>query len=275
MDWAVNYNSKPASPAGFLDDPGNACHAGFLHVARQMVPKVSQRLREMLEEQPSRRGCSLLITGHSAGGAVAALLYAHMMSRSVESELTRLTSMFKRVHCVTFGAPPVSLLSLQKREGWRWRKSLFYSFINEGDPVPRADKQAVRSLLRLYATPAPSVGGNGSSLSCPVTQTVVGSLSKLNLSAGNGSNATVQSNAAASSATWTMPPTTLSTAGRLIVIRHRNGNIKAHEDDIEAVTVDDELLRTVVYGDPVMHMMTLYKKRVEVLATRAVTAGGY
>jgi hypothetical protein len=55
--------------------------------------------------------------------------------------------------------------------------------------------------------------------------------------------------------------------------RHGHGHGQA--DDVEAVTVDDELLRTVVYGDPLMHMMTLYKRRVEVLATRAVTAGGY
>jgi len=47
------------------------------------------------------------------------------------------------------------------------------------------------------------------------------------------------------------------------------------EEDIEAITVDDQMLRNVVYGDPVKHMMRLYRKRVETLATKAVTGTGY
>ncbi|KIH92004.1 hypothetical protein SPBR_09142 [Sporothrix brasiliensis 5110] len=78
MDWAVNLNMAPTSPAGFLDDPGNLCHAGFLSVARKMIRPVAARLRRLLEEDPSRTSYSLLMTGHSAGGAVASLLYAHM-----------------------------------------------------------------------------------------------------------------------------------------------------------------------------------------------------
>ncbi len=42
-----------------------------------MVKPVAQRLRQLLEEDPSRASSSLLITGHSAGGAVASLLYMH------------------------------------------------------------------------------------------------------------------------------------------------------------------------------------------------------
>jgi len=96
MDWAVNLNSAPASPEGFLDDPGNFCHVGFLTVARKMVTPVSARLRHLLAEDPSRSKYSLLITGHSAGGAVAALLYSHMLSisPSASSELNKLTNSF-------------------------------------------------------------------------------------------------------------------------------------------------------------------------------------
>ncbi|KAI8198749.1 hypothetical protein K4K49_003861 [Colletotrichum sp. SAR 10_70] len=71
MDWAVNLNTAHASPTNFLDDAGNFCHAGFLTVARRMVKPVAARLRQLLEEDPARSGYSLLITGHSAGGAVA------------------------------------------------------------------------------------------------------------------------------------------------------------------------------------------------------------
>lgn len=173
MDWAVNYNTAPSIPEGFLEDSSNLCHAGFLYVARKMIKPVAERLRVLLEENPARSNCSLLITGHSAGGAVAALLYAHMMSTKIESELSYLTGFFKRVHCITFGAPPVSLRALQKPEDKRHHKSLFFAFINEGDPVPRADKNFVKSLLKLYASPAPSPS---------VLASTITSMSKLNLS---------------------------------------------------------------------------------------------
>ncbi|KAF2714620.1 alpha/beta-hydrolase [Pleomassaria siparia CBS 279.74] len=281
MDWAVNYRSSPTSPAGFLDDEGNLCHAGFLHVARKMIQPVADRLRTLLEENPSRSHCSLLITGHSAGGAVASLLYAHMMSTTVTSDLNYLTGFFKRVHCITFGAPPISLLPLERPNDRRHRKSLFFSFINEGDPVPQADKQVVRSLLKLYASPAPNS-------SCSAT---LASLTKLNNAPSNPSNTTFQSasskyskplkslkpssNSLTTMSTtpkWEIPPCTLSTAGRLVVLRPKVGT--RAEEDIEAVTVDEEVLRGLVYGDPLKHMMSLYKSRIEQLAVRAVTARG-
>lgn len=239
------------------DDPGNHCHAGFLHVARQMIRPVADRLRALLSENPSRSNCSLLITGHSAGGAVAALLYAHMMSSNVTSDLSYLTSFFKRVHCVTFGAPPVSLLPLVKPSsstlgglvgaGRERRKSLFFAFVNEGDPVVRADRETVKSLLKLYISPAPA------------------------------KNATER---------WNIPSGTLSVAGRVVLLRTKppssssSGRGKDKKvrgpgnGPVEAVTIDDEMLRDVVYGDPVMHMMKVYVRRIEELATRAVTAQG-
>ncbi len=69
------------------DDAGNLCHSGFLSVARKMVGPVYARLRSLLEEDPSRSSYSLIITGHSAGGAIATLLYAHMLAEGVGSEL--------------------------------------------------------------------------------------------------------------------------------------------------------------------------------------------
>ncbi|KAL1635212.1 hypothetical protein SLS58_010382 [Diplodia intermedia] len=357
MDWAVNFRPAPTSPKGFLDDPGNLVHSGFLYVARKMVAPVAARLRQLLERNPRRATCSLLITGHSAGGAVASLLYAHMMAegKAVEgSELNALTRCFKRVHCVTFGAPPVSLLPLRKPDQHdprhrpvdghhrKWKKSLFFGFINEGDPVVRADKDVIKNMLRLYATPAPSSsrknsssgGGGGSGSNCILT----GSMSSLALAsstslllpgsggskdkdkdkdaAGNKklnakkktkSNSWSSSSSSAAAAanstplppppppTWNVPPGVLSCAGRLILLRDRpppppvtNGGgggggktapaaAMGHplgEANVEACTVADEQLRAAVFGDPMCHMMKLYARRIEVLATRAVTAGG-
>ena len=56
-----------------------------------MIKPVAARLRSLLEENPARSSFSLLMTGHSAGGAVASLLYAHMLAEDVKSELNILT----------------------------------------------------------------------------------------------------------------------------------------------------------------------------------------
>lgn len=283
MDWAVNSRSEPTSPEGFLDDAGNLCHAGFLYVARKMVKPVAERLRVLLQENPARSNASLLITGHSAGGAVAALLYAHMMNEELQSDLSYLTGFFKRVHCITFGAPPITLLPLQKPSDRQHRKSLFYSFINEGDPVPRADRSVVMSLLKLYSSPAPSASSvcnltNFSKLSLSSTaQAAPNKQLRRSAKPSKSSLQTASTSASTSSKTpsWPIPSCTLSPAGRLIVLRPKSVGTSSGDGDIEAVTVDDQMLRNVVYGDPVKHMMRVYKKRIEIIATRAVTGVGY
>ena len=213
MDWAVNLNSVPVSPSEFLDDPGNLCHSGFLSVARKMIKPVAARLRSLLEENPSRSSCSLLMTGHSAGGAVASLLYAHMLAEDVRSELNLLVGCFKRIHCLTFGAPPISLLPLAKPATLAYKKSLFMSFINEGDPVPRADPAYVRSLLRLYVSPAP---GSGCALTLPALKPPCKRLPKQTRS--NSAPAITSKDYI-----WEVPPGTLSNAGRLVLLREMAG----------------------------------------------------
>lgn len=266
MDWAVNLNSTPVSPAGFLDDPGNHCHSGFLSVAKKMIKPVAARLRQLLQEDPNRSNYSLMVTGHSAGGAVAALLYSHMIAitKEAKSELNTLTSFFKRIHCVTFGTPPVSLLPLVKPDRPDLRKSLFLSFVNEGDPVARADKSYVKSLLELLTAPAPSSHGKQSSSH------------KYSYSDPRP----IRSSSWHRGPRWKVPPCTLSNAGRIVVLR--SGDPKATPKDcktvkerlregVVAVTCFDEQLRGIIWGDPVCHLMSLYAGRIEVLAIGSVT----
>lgn len=251
-----------------------------------------------MQEDPSRSGCSLLMTGHSAGGAIASLLYAHMLAEQVGSELCILAGCkyplllsiknlpagsksisvtsagFKRIHCIAFGTPPLSLLPLNKPHSPRYSKSLFLSFINEGDPVPRADKAYVRSLLDLYTSPLP--GANCMANLLPSVTRPRLAL-KVPRKPGKRPNASLTSSAPAKpeparSWCWRVPPGVLSNAGRLVVLRAKpNGNAGA-EDDVKAELTTDAQLREVVFGDPIMHMMKLYARRVEVLATKAVTA---
>lgn len=261
LDWAVNVHTAPTSPAGFLDDPSNYCHSGFLSVARKMVSPIAARLRSLLEEDPSRMSYSLVFTGHSAGGAVASLLYLHLLSESpaVQSELTYLRGCFKHIHCVTFGAPPLSLRPLQPSPASRNpnSKSMFFAFINEGDPVARADKGYFLSLLDLYVSPAP------------------GSLLALH-----------DRKKRSAPMYWRTPSSHLSLAGRLVLLRPRDqwsgrpvvvsppasGGPPAlpPRENVDAYGITEAELRDVVFGDPVMHFMDLYSHRIDALARGAL-----
>ncbi|KAJ9642261.1 hypothetical protein H2204_002630 [Knufia peltigerae] len=289
-DWGVNLRVDPVSPAGFLDDEGNLCHSGFLKVARAMVRPMASRLRQLLEENPNRSSCSLLITGHSAGGAVASLLYSHMLAATVDSELNALTGCFKRVHCITFGAPPVSLLPLQKptTADGRLQKCLFHSFMNEGDPVVRAEKAYIKSLVDLLSRPTPQVDQRTTNASTsmsksPLTKLGAASMSMLDLSLNPTKKKTTKSknrrhdhqqqslDPASNLLWWDVPSGMFSNAGRLVVLRVPKGKT---EDDVTASVVKDEQLRQVIFGDPLAHSMELYASRIETLAVRAVTGKG-
>ncbi|KAJ5742430.1 uncharacterized protein N7511_011449 [Penicillium nucicola] len=258
VDWAVNVHTAPTSPAGFLDDPSNCCHSGFLSVARKMVATVAARLRNLLEEDPSRMSYSLVLTGHSAGGAVATLLYLHMLaeSPSVESDLTHLRGCFRHIHCVTFGAPPISIRPLQPSPAALRSKSLFFAFINEGDPVARADRGYFLSLLDLYVSPAPRAA--------------------FTMYKGAKHRAPIY---------WRLPASTLALAGRLIVLRPREqwigrpvvvgppalgGPSTLPHEDVDACGVTDMGLRGILFGDPVMHFMDLYSRRIDAMARGAL-----
>lgn len=253
VDWAVNLRPAPKSPKGFLDDTGNACHAGFLSVAKAMVAPAAVRLRQLLEQDPSRCTSSLLITGHSAGGAVASLLYMHMLATRVVSDLNILSRCFKRVHCITFGAPPVSFLPLEKPDYLRGNRSLFLSFINEGDFIVRADISYLLSLGKLLATPGLSVVPH-----------MVDPLKKL--ASHVISHPEERSNS--SPPYWVAPEATLGNAGRLILLRETPG--RQNDPSVEAVVTTNKKLREVIFGDPTMHMMTLYNQRIEKLTIAAM-----
>ncbi|KAJ5812181.1 hypothetical protein N7474_008482 [Penicillium riverlandense] len=244
-DWAVNMHTEPTSPEGFLDDTTNFAHGGFLGVAKKMIQPIAGQLRALIAENPSRQSYSLLITGHSAGAAVAGLLYCHMLSTKVNSELAYMGSYFKHIHCITFGAPPSAERPLHPTPSPDSEGSLFYAFINEGDPVPRADKAYLRSLLNLYTSPAP-----------------------------NSSKWRKYEKATKKprSAIWEVPPAPLSLAGHLVVLRStptEHERPMMSKGEVEACVTSDDVVRNAIFGDPGMHMMKLYSQRIDSLKKHA------
>lgn len=68
--------------AGVLDNNTNIplhAHAGFLNGAEALLPEVSSRISRFVQQHRVKH---VLFTGHSAGGAVASLLFAHFLCAS-------------------------------------------------------------------------------------------------------------------------------------------------------------------------------------------------
>ena len=289
MDWANNIKEKPTSPEGFLDDTGNLCHGGFLAIARKMIKVVFDQLRQMLAAHPARSTYSIIFTGHSAGGAIAALLYMHTLALApeAESELNTLAGYFQRVHCIIFGAPPVSLVPLLKPERPELEESLFLSFLNEGDPVARGETVYLKSLLEFFASPAPvsassrSQSRSNSQLTWEEDHEDDGEKGKKTTAA----ELAVPVPPPAPLPIWKVPTAVLCNAGHIVVMRSRepgtlpsssSGGRKTVTDllaeGVTAATCREDQLRGVLFGDPMCHTMGLYAGRVEALAKGAWAA---
>jgi Lipase (class 3) len=88
-DWMVNLNDGSDTPTAdkFLGNDANdvpfRVHSGFLACAKGMLLPVVGALANALEAakktSPASKAPVLLFAGHSAGGAVATLLYGHIM----------------------------------------------------------------------------------------------------------------------------------------------------------------------------------------------------
>jgi hypothetical protein len=255
-DWSVNKAAKPVKPVGFLDDEENTCHAGFLQVAKAMLGQVAAQLQQ---HPASSERPSLLFTGHSAGGAVAAMLYSHMLSTSVHSDLTALASQFSSINCVTFGSPPLSLTPLPRRDHG---SGVFLAFANEGDPVLRLSNAAyVKTLAKLMTASPPSSAA--SAAGAPPVKVVRRSRG----------TAVVRKVVLAAAPVlpweelplWPTPPAQLTNAGDVILLRDgENGSATASR-----VTSED--LKDVIFADLAQHTIEMYIRRVKEMAFAALT----
>ena len=77
-DWLLNINGDPETSPHF-DNP-NLCHRGFLQMAVAMQEKIAAVVRRIgLSSSPPEQ---ILFRGHSAGGAIAQLLYMLSMQKN-------------------------------------------------------------------------------------------------------------------------------------------------------------------------------------------------
>jgi Lipase (class 3) len=92
----------------------------------------------------------IIFTGHSAGGAVASLLFTHFLSK-LFSSYDYIFLQDAKLSCVTFGAPPIFTSDIQQLISGMptglVKIGLCLSLINHGDPVPRSDNNYVHTIL--------------------------------------------------------------------------------------------------------------------------------
>lgn len=98
---AVTYNNKELSADVLV-------HRGFQAYAETAlsVPAESQGTQPLIEKLKTDRTSSVIITGHSLGGAAATLYGAMLLERGVPAE---------RMQVISFGAPPVANIGFSQR----------------------------------------------------------------------------------------------------------------------------------------------------------------
>ena len=224
-----------------------------------MGSSLKKEIENFLDDQEGKPSTSesmrpdLVFTGHSAGGGIAALIFAHLLLYSdkiYKSLCLQYTACFilfpmltgisglRYIHLVTFGAPPIfssalntKLIELHQNianvpengegDDSGTRRGLFMSIVNQGDPVARADKAYIRSLVELYAKTSPT-------------------------------DASLQT----SKKEWTLPPAELANAGVVIVAHDTKADIK--ETDWKLSIVGQRILDGLVWGNVKAHAIEVY-----------------
>ncbi|KAK4171643.1 Alpha/Beta hydrolase protein [Triangularia setosa] len=150
IDHMVNMNGKSKNTINlFRVQSKGQCvntqaHAGFLGCAEDLIPTVTADIKQQL--LADEKICNIIFTGHSAGGAVASLVFLHFLfQQSPSSWITNC-----KLSLITFGSPPVTSISLTDICKGSPNTGLLLSIVNEYDMVSRADGPYLRSLVDLY-----------------------------------------------------------------------------------------------------------------------------
>ncbi|MCJ1400342.1 hypothetical protein MMC11_003547 [Xylographa trunciseda] len=164
IDWLINLNSGLQDANLALDDEALSTplplmrdfstHAGFANAAAALESAVTTQIRSVLKAGKIEH---VLFTGHSAGGAVASLLFLRFLSVAARDYPSM------RFSCITFGSPPVvtpdisDIFKYIRKDDQHDRLGLTLAFVNEGDLVSRLDKDYVLSIKRLLDVGGPEI----------------------------------------------------------------------------------------------------------------------
>jgi Lipase (class 3) len=258
MDWMVNSNDRGSDASNFIDmDTLQALtgtqssgpllvHRGFLLAAREMIPRIKVEFEAVMKKNPG--SVDVIFTGHSAGGGVASLLFAHFFSYAL-TKYDVLNSPHVRLSCITFGAPPIFsediLPTFYSFPPDLIGKGLMLAIINEGDPVPRSCETYVNKvLLQLLRK---DVDGHDSSMTKNPSKTIGSLLS--------GRSRKI----AAAKQRYSLPVLDLYALGDLVVLRDRNADGEAGvEEDLHAAVLRKQDLEKLLFANFFAHQKDEY-----------------
>jgi hypothetical protein len=198
----------------------------------------------------------VVLTGHSPGGATAALIALHFLARSQHDVL---------VSCITFGAPPVTQPDLSDwaiaQNSNKRKLGLLLAFANERDLVSRVDGDYVRSLVNLYrkARGYPPVPHDQKA---PPRDLQVGQTEPEALESVNPSGLTGEEGEETTAKPWPLPPPEFCNFGKIIVSRNANP-----EDvfELRPVSVAPEEFSKLMFCDVRVHSRKIYVENAELL----------
>ena len=249
-------------------------HSGFLNSAEILEATISKRIKELAPADVKH----VLFTGHSAGGAVASLLYLSYLSRR-NAECTPVTlylvmpvgvliyvldGMFD-LSCITFGSPPVIRSSIPSQPQPSHGKPLVLHIINEFDVVTRADRNYLLSLVNLYRSiyQMPSVREANALDDGTLHDTK--SIAAYHPSSDNGSTDGV----------WETPSATYSHVGERVVLHMHvcdessSGESDGHLADkleLKAYKVEARAFQKLLFCRVSVHRRIEYQNRIHLIA---------
>ncbi|KXH51296.1 hypothetical protein CNYM01_05230 [Colletotrichum nymphaeae SA-01] len=158
VDWLVNLNSELTESPGLVKLPDSIrkpvpkVHRGFAQCATALAPGLLHQIKAALEDDDMQgQTVEIVFTGHSAGGAVACLLFCHFLTCHGHVSGSNKPTL----SCITFGCPPFINADIDSRltdlfPGSGFLRGSMLTFVNDGDPIPRMDSAYATELARIW-----------------------------------------------------------------------------------------------------------------------------
>ncbi|KAK4225447.1 Alpha/Beta hydrolase protein [Podospora fimiseda] len=258
-DGIVNLNGEPRDATKFLVCfPRNtteriSAHSGFLAAANTLSEIVEARICS----RPASDDHHVIFTGHSAGGAVATLLYLRFK---------KLFGNERRISCLTFGAPPcVSAFGAEDQID-NGPNGVHLNIVNEFDMVSRVDGPYILNMVNLLRgmygmnglTPEEPAKGGGGELKAAMTW----------------SSEETQYGGSSEGGIWCLPPSLYRHVGKIVVLAIRlEGEGEEDEGVMRALDVPKEVLEGLLFCRLEVHKRVKYAERVKLLEEGKVNGG--
>ncbi|KAH7168109.1 Alpha/Beta hydrolase protein [Fusarium sp. MPI-SDFR-AT-0072] len=250
-DHLVNFNRNQKDAASVFAFPGINeqvfAHSGFLACAATLLPWLTEEIIRQVTADKSLK--DIVFTGHSAGGAVAAMVFLHFVCH-FPSELSN-----AKFSLITFGAPPVTSTNITELAQVLPQTRHIYAVVNEHDLVPRADPGYIASIISLYR-----------------------SAYGLPLSEFNNSTFTNAQGDRKQIAIWELPPPDFYVVGNVIILRakldlnvlqsrpsHSSTDTNTPPQKLDIIQMSQKEFGKLLFFEISVHKRKIYFNRLEKL----------